>query len=151
MRTDTFEMMMGYLTRNFGATGLSISYSMGVANGKYEVAQIREELKRLEAPATKKELLEKSLQRLTAMGWGKLKLAELNTITGENTVTVEQNPFREGCDPKDNGGCYFLQGFVAGVVSETLEEDVTYIDTRCTHEDLKGCSFHLMRSKSKNL
>jgi len=131
MRTDFFERMMSYHTKNFGATGLSMIYSMGFANGKYEVFQLRDELLELEAPITKSVLLEKTLQRITHMGWGSIHISEFNQITSEVKVEISFNPFRAKCQSVNNGGCHFLQGYVAGVISEVLGEEVTYNETRC--------------------
>jgi predicted hydrocarbon binding protein len=143
MRTDSFLRMIKYFTNNFGATGLTMIYSMGEANGKYETSQMREELKSLDVPILKKQLIEKSLWRITSMGWGTFSLASLDTITGETAINIKINPFSEQCDLEDNGGCYFLQGYIAGVLSEALNDEITYCDPRCSTESDGACQLHL--------
>lgn len=143
MRTDSFQRMIKYFTLNFGAAGLTMIYSMGEANGKYETSQMRDEFRSLEAPVVKRQLVEKSLWRLTTMGWGSFTLGALDTITGEATINIKVNPFGEQCHSEDKGGCYFLQGYIAGVVSEALHDEVTYGDPRCSEGEEGGCQLHL--------
>ena len=151
MRTDSFEIMMSFLTKNFGTTGLSITYSMGVTNGRYEVIQLRDELKKLEAPATKRELMEKTLQRLTHMGWGRFTLNDLDPVSGEISINIEHNPFRDKCGSHKNGGCHYLQGYVAGVASEILEDEIEYREGRCNKTEDSRCTLRLKKTNYQNL
>jgi predicted hydrocarbon binding protein len=147
MRADSFQRMLQYFTQTFGSSGLTMIYSMGMANGKYETSQMRDELRNLEAPVTKKLLLEKTLWRLTSMGWGGFKLEKLDSITGEAHIEIKNNPFSLNCDSQENGGCYFIQGFIAGVVSDVLDEDLTYGSPRCSHGENGSCLLQLKKPR----
>ena len=149
MKTDAFANIMGFLTKSFGPPGLSIIYSMGIENGVHEVTELRKELKKIESPVAKKELLEKTLQTHSQMGWGKFQLSEFDPVAGYTNVEVEHNPFSDKCGKHDAGGCFFLHGYVAGLVSEVLEEEVTYGAPRCLDVDKNTCMLRLVRATGK--
>jgi predicted hydrocarbon binding protein len=150
MRTDSFQSMLKYFTITFGASGLTMIYSMGEANGKYETRQMKGELRSLEAPIIKQQLIEKSLWRLTSMGWGDFKLDSLDPIKCQATIKISINPFSENCKSTDAGGCYYLQGYIAGVISEALNEDITYKETRCSKTEEGSCELNLMSIKGQD-
>lgn len=151
IKTDSFAKIMGYLTKSFGPSGLSMIYGMGVENGIHEVKQLREELKKLEAPATKKELLEKSLRRVTHKGWGKIHIGEFDPINGTINIVVNFNPFNDKCGKKEAGGCFFLQGYVIGIVSEVIEEDIEYGSPRCLDFEKNFLHVETRKSHKKKL
>ena len=120
-------------------------YAMGKETGARDVQTLREELKALEAPANKRVLLDKSLQRASNMGWGKLILTEYDPLTGIVNIKVKHNPFSDACGSKDAGGCFFLQGYAAGVVEEVTEEPVEYGSPRCLDAEKNTCLFRMIK------
>jgi predicted hydrocarbon binding protein len=145
MKTESFNNIMGYLSKSFGSSGLSIIYSMGHDSGVREVKKIREEMKQLEKPLPKRAIIEMSLQRLSQMGWGKFELKELDQITGNVDISVKKNPFSETCAMNENSGCLFLHGYVSGILTEALEEETMCGNPRCIDLDETSCTFHQVR------
>jgi predicted hydrocarbon binding protein len=139
MMTDSFSEIISYLPRAYGSAGASMIYSMGFENGTHEVKRLRVELKDLGLPTQKNELLEKAFARVSSMGWGKISLENHNQVLGKVNVFVHSNPFQGACENHGTPGCTFLRGYVAGIVAETLEEDVKYNNPECADIDIDCC------------
>jgi len=151
IKTKSFANMVGYLTKSFGTPGLSMVYAMGKENGQEEVNQLRLDLKKLETPLAKKELLDKVLQRVSQMGWGKLSIGEFDAVGGKVRINVNHNPFSEDCGTKDAGGCFFLHGYMAGLVSEVMEEPMEFSSPRCLDVEDDQCILRLQRATTRIL
>lgn len=151
IKSDSFEKMIGSLTRSFGASGSSIIYIMGKENGVNEVKQLREELKSIEYRATKKDLLEKVLLRISNLGWGKISLDNYDSFERTVDVRVKHNPFQLDCSKKEKNGCLFLHGYIAGLVSEAMEEEMEFTNPRCAERKKESCTFKLKRKNSTPL
>ena len=145
MKSESFNNIMSYLSQSFGAPGLSMIYSMGHDSGVKEIKQIREEMKKIEKPLQKKELVDKALQRMSQMGWGKFDLEELDLITGKIELKIRNNPFSESCAMNDTCGCLFLHGYISGIMTESLESEIACASPRCIDLDDSHCSIRLMR------
>ena len=145
MKPESFNNIMSYLSKSFGTPGLSMIYSMGQESGSKEVKEIREEMKKIENPLPKKELVEKALQRMSQMGWGRFDLQELDQITGNIEVKIENNPFSYSCAMNDTCGCLFLHGYISGIMTESLEAEIACANPRCIDLDDSQCLIRLMR------
>ncbi len=147
MMTDSFEEIMSYLPKSYGSAGTSMIYSMGYQNGVHEVKRLREELRTLNLALTKSELLDKALKRISSMGWGKITVENNNEVMGKVNIFIQSNPFRGECENHGTPGCNFLRGYVAGIISETIEEEVQYGDYGCLEVDVDCC---LLRVSKKS-
>jgi predicted hydrocarbon binding protein len=147
MKSESFNNIMSYLTKSFGTPGLSMIYSMGHDSGEKEVKQIREEMKKIEKPLPKKDLVEKALQRMSQMGWGRFDLQELDQITGHVEVKIKNNPFSDSCAMNETCGCLFLHGYLSGIMTESLEAEIACANPRCIDLDDSRCVIRLMREQ----
>jgi hypothetical protein len=143
--------MVGSLTNCFGTAGYAMIYSMGQENGANEVKQLRQDLRRLEAPADKKELLDRSMRRVSHMGWGKISVSEYDPVDGIVNINVKANPFSDKCGAKEAYGCFFLHGYMAGLVSEVMEEEMEYGVPRCLDVEKGSCVLRLVQASSNTL
>lgn len=151
IKTNSFKNMVGYLTKSFGTPGLTMVYSMGEENGVDEVKQLRRDLKKLETPLAKKQLLEKALQRVSQMGWGKISIGEFDAVGGKINIIIKHNPFSDACGTKEAGGCFFLHGYMAGLVSEIMEEKMEYGSPRCLDIEENQCVLRIQRATTRIL
>ncbi|MCX6655529.1 MAG: hypothetical protein NTY03_10485 [Candidatus Bathyarchaeota archaeon] len=145
IKSESFNNIMSYLSKSFGTPGLSMIYSMGHDSGAKEIKQIREEMKKIEKPLPKKDLVEKALQRMSQMGWGRFDLQDLDQITGNVEVKIKNNPFSDSCAMNDTCGCLFLHGYISGIMTESLEEEIACASPRCIDLDDSQCLIKLMR------
>jgi predicted hydrocarbon binding protein len=150
LMSDSFTRMISYLPDTYGAAGTSMLYSMGYENGVFEVQRLRDELKTLELPLSKQQLLERAFTRISSMGWGKTSLERNNELLGKVNVFVHSNPFSGNCENHGTPGCAFLRGFIAGIVAETQEEATEYHSPDCLMIDADCCLLRVKEVRPTN-
>jgi predicted hydrocarbon binding protein len=135
------------LIRHLQTSGYPIIYTMGRESGVQEVRQLREEQTTLNTPLIKREILEKALNRLSQMGWGKITLTQYSFIDGGVSISIKFNPFTEECKSKTKTSCIFLRGLISGITSEILEEDMQFSNPICQVTEDETCLLHLRRAR----
>jgi predicted hydrocarbon binding protein len=149
MRPEPFLKMIQALTNTFGSSGAAMIFNMGLSCGYSEASQTREDSGGLRSH-DKRELLQKSLQRVSQEGWGQISLNYYDTITGVAGISLKQNPFLEGCGTERLEGCHFLKGFIAGIASEILETDMVYTAEGCGGMKNGACQLQLERASDRS-
>jgi predicted hydrocarbon binding protein len=143
MRHAFLENMLTPIIKYLHAAGYPIVYMMGRESGVQEVRQIRDEQVTINSPLIKIEMLEKSLNRLSQMGWGKISLTQYNITDGGINIKIKFNPFTKECKEKTNASCTFLRGLIGGITSEILEQDMQFSDPICQATDDETCLLQL--------
>lgn len=138
MKSGFFEKIFDPLLKVYGTPGISMIYMMGRECGVDEVNQIRAELKE-NTPTTKREILEKTLNRFSQTGWGRITVGGFDTLEGTVSLNVKLNPFSDQCGSNISGGCFFLQGLLVGTASEVLERELFYNTPRCQKASDGSC------------
>jgi hypothetical protein len=87
----------------------------------------------------KKELFDRSMRRVSHMGWGKISVSEYDPVDGIVNINVKANPFSDKCGTKETYGCFFLHGYMTGLVSEVMEEEMEYGVPRCLDVEKGSC------------
>jgi predicted hydrocarbon binding protein len=131
MSHSFMENMFTPLIRYLQNSGYPMIYSMGRESGIREAKQLQNERSALNAPLLKQEMLEKSLNRISQMGWGKITLTNYSFDNGGISIKIKFNPFTEECDSKINTSCTFLRGLISGITSEILEQDMQFSTPIC--------------------
>jgi predicted hydrocarbon binding protein len=149
LRRESFEKMLTNLTETYGAPGYSMIYSLGKNTGEEEFRGIVEEQKQLGIPMTRQKILKMVLDRLTSMGWGRFKVESLE-LNASAIVVVNRNIFNDSCS-HDSVGCCFIQGIIAGIMSEVFESDAIYSEPRCQAEEGERCVLRLTSEKVNNM
>ena len=140
--------MLTNLTDTYGAPGYSMIFSMGKNTGEEEFKSIAEEQKKLGIPMTRPKILKKVLDRLTSMGWGRFHVESLE-LNASAIVVVNNNIFSDKCS-SESVGCCFIQGIIAGLMSEVFESEPVYGEPRCQKEEGERCVFKLTSEKAQN-
>jgi hypothetical protein len=138
MKSGFFEKIFETLLKVYGAPGVSMIYMVGSECGAEEVKQIRSELNE-NTPMTKREILEKALNRFSQTGWGRITVEGFDPLEGIVNVNVKLNSFSEKCESTISGGCFFLQGLLLGTASEILERELFYSSPRCQKTSDGSC------------
>jgi hypothetical protein len=89
---DNFEAIMASLTETYGTAGYSIIFSLGKISGAKEFKNVAEEQRRLNIPMTSEGLLNKTIERLNSMGWGKFQVIKIDIKSSAN-IQINRNPF----------------------------------------------------------
>ena len=148
LRRESFEKILSNLPETYGAPGYSMIFSMGKTTGEEEFRSIAEEQIELGIPMTQTNILKKVLNRLTLMGWGRFRVESLE-LNASAVVAVSNNIFSEGCS-HDSVGCCFIQGIIAGLMSEVFDSEPVYGEHRCQVEEGERCVFRLTSEKAQD-
>jgi predicted hydrocarbon binding protein len=148
-RQESFEKIMKTLIDTYGSAGFSMIYSLGKNVGQSEFRSIMEEQKNLCIPMTRPKLLKKVLERFTYMGWGKFAIESLE-LNSSAIVVITKNIFSKNCS-RDSVGCCFIQGLIAGLMSEVFESEPIYDTPRCFIQENERCLFRLKSQKYRNI
>ena len=141
IRRESFEKMLTAFVETYGTSGYSMIFSMGKQVGEEEFKNIAEEQKNLGLPMTRPKLLKKVLERLTSMGWGNFH-AESLELNISSIIVVTNNMFNDKCS-NTSVGCCFIQGIIAGLMSQVFEAEPHYSEPRCLAQPGGRCVFRL--------
>jgi len=144
LMSHTFlDSMFTPIIRFLQNSGYPIIYSMGRESGTTVANEIRKEQANLNTPLVKEEVLEKALNRVSQMGWGKITLTQYGFTEGGMSIKIKFNPFNEECRSKTNSSCTFLRGLISGITSEVLEQDMQFSDPICQATEDETCQLQL--------
>ena len=131
-RINTHEELM------FGSGSFVIWYNAGRAVGKIDGERF--------APLMQTMELEKFATYLqdiySRYGWGYVEYKALDPESGELLFTVRNSPLVRGLRSKQPR-CWFVRGFVEGLISEILDLEVTAVETTCQAVNGDHCDFRL--------
>ena len=142
MTIGAFTQMLESLYRIFGSAGLSMIYVMGKERGIYEA---RRGLTELEGETSIMDVLKLALKRAERLGWGEMEIAELDTINGIVDIRIKKTPFP--CRAPDASHCYFYRGYLSGIVSEILGEEMSCTLDKCLLKGDKECVIRIFRTR----
>ena len=142
MTIGAFTQMLESLYRIFGSAGLSMIYMMGRERGIYEA---RMGLSELEGETSIRDVLELALRRAERLGWGEMEIAELDTINGIVNIRIKKTPFP--CRAPDASHCYFYRGYLSGIVSEILGDEMSCTLDKCLLKGDKDCVIKIFRTR----
>jgi len=137
-----FTQMLESLYRIFGSAGLSMIYIMGKERGIYEA---RMGLSELEGETSIRDVLELALRRAERLGWGEMEVEELDTINGIVNIEIKRSPLP--CRTPDAAPCYFYRGYLSGIVSEILGEEMSCTLERCLLQGDSRCLIKIFRTR----
>jgi predicted hydrocarbon binding protein len=75
-------------------------------------------------------------------GWGYIEYGDVDPNSGELLFTVQNSPLVRGVVSKEPR-CWFVRGFVEGLISELLGAEVTAVEKECQAVNRKYYSFRL--------
>lgn len=141
---EAFIRMIGSLSNTFGSAGGSMMFQMGKDVGSYEARKILQELE--DSEAEPEALMEKILEEVSGHGWGELRLEEFDLVEGVVEVVLQHNVFEAHCEEIDMPQCFFLRGYLAGIIEELTEQRLHFKESRCYALGDKDCSIKMVKS-----
>lgn len=142
MTIGAFTQMLESLYRIFGSAGLSMIYVMGRERGIYEA---RMGLSELEGETSMREIIGLALRKAGSLGWGEMKITELDTINGIANIEIKRSPFF--CRTPDAAPCYFYRGYLSGIISEILGEEMSCTIGGCILQGDRNCLIKIFRTR----
>lgn len=143
MSHSFIDSMFTPIIRYLQNSGYPIIFSMGRESGTNVANEIRKEQANLNTPLVKEEVLEKALNRVSQMGWGKITLTQYSFTEGGISIKIKFNPFTDECNSKTNSSCTFLRGLISGLTSEILEQDMQFCNPICQATGQETCQLQL--------
>lgn len=147
MMPEAFNQMIEVLKKAFGSAGLSMIYLMGREKGNFEVHKSLEEIETSSDEHTKYQQLEKVLQYADDCGWGEMAVDQFDMLNGIVTIDIKQNPFEDLCRVPDSGYCFFLRGYLAGILEEITEEEMRVDEVKCVLQGAELCQIRLTKTR----
>jgi len=144
-RKESFEKFLSGLIETYGQAGYSMVFALAKSVGQSEFKSVMEEQQELTIPMTRPKLLKKVLDRYSAMGWGKFVIESLE-LNSSAIVVVTNNIFKGSCSP-ESVGCCFIQGLIAGFMSEVFDSEPVYGQPRCFIQETNRCLFNIRTKK----
>ena len=147
MTPEAFSRMLEFLNKTFGSAGLSMIYVMGREKGAFEASEVLKDIKPSDDEHTKRQLLERVLQRAGELGWGAMEVTQFDMLNGAVAIAVRNGPFDVLCRLPDSGYCFFLRGYMAGVVEGIVEQEMCYSGSKCIALGDDHCEIQLIRTR----
>lgn len=139
-RIERHEAMM------FGSGSSVIWYNSGKSVGKVDGARLAPWLQKMDIM----EFASRVRDLYSREGWGFIEFGVVNLNSGEFHFTVRNSPLVRRVTAKEPR-CWFVKGFVEGLVSEILGTEVTATETDCQAVNGDHCSFKLSWEASRRL
>ena len=140
---DSFVKMLEFLEASFGSAGDSMIFQMGRAAGISEGLKVLNEVP--EGEHTKRELMENALARVTATGLAEVHLEAFDLEAGDVKVRYHDSVFKPLCLRVDLPQCYWMRGFLTGIVSEVAGVTLAFRESECYASGDADCSISLKR------
>ena len=140
---EAFIRMIGSLSNTFGSAGGSMMFQMGKDVGSYEARKILQGLD--DSEAEPKDLMKKILEEVSRHGWGELRIEEFDLVEGVVEVVLQHNIFETHCEEVDMPQCFFLRGYLAGIIEELTEQRLHFKESKCYAFGDKDCSIKMVK------
>lgn len=140
---EAFIKMIGSLSNAFGSAGGSMMFQMGKDVGSHETRKMLRELD--DSEAGQEALMEKILEKVSSHGWGELRLKEFDLVKGVVEVVLHHNVFETYCDEIDMPQCFFLRGYLVGIIEELTEQRLYFKESKCYAFGDKDCSIKMVK------
>ena len=142
--SKSFLNLLESIINRFGPAGETIVFQMGRENG---VAYCHHLLATIDHHGLSlRELFDLVLRNASKVGWANMEIEEFNTQTGNIRIVLKDNAFRPFCIHRDLPQCFFLRGYLSGIMKELSNMDYMPSHSGCYAEGHEHCSIRLVAS-----
>ena len=71
------------------------------------------------------------LKEATHVGWANMVVEEFNPQTGNIKVVLQNNTFKSYCLRTNMPQCFFLRGYLSGIIKELTNMDYVFSRSEC--------------------
>ena len=143
---QNFLNILQSLVNNFGSAGESMIFQMGRDYGMtfcQDALSIREQ-EEIEL----QELFQYVIEKASNAGWADMELFEFNPQNGAIEVLLKHNIFQPACTKLHLPQCFFLRGYISGIIKELTNMDYMFFSSQCYAHGDKHCSVKLVAQQS---
>ena len=142
LTSGSFLNLLNTLVNTFGSAGESMIYQMGHENGmvfcREVVSKINNEGESLE------NLFEMVINSASQIGWANMVVEEFNPQNGKIKVVLQDNAFKHFCLRLNMPQCFFLRGYISGIIKELTNVDYQFSRSECYAHGDEHCSIRLV-------
>ncbi len=142
LTSGSFLNLLNTLVNTFGSAGESMIYQMGHENGmvfcREVVSKINNEGESLE------NLFEMVINSASQIGWANMVVEEFNPQNGKIKVVLQDNSFKQFCLRLNMPQCFFLRGYISGIIKELTNVDYQFSRSECYAHGDEHCSIRLV-------
>ena len=142
LTSGSFLNLLNTLVNTFGSAGESMIYQMGHENGmvfcREVVSKINNEGESLE------DIFEKVINSASQIGWANMVVEEFNPQNGKIKVVLQDNSFKQFCLRLNMPQCFFLRGYISGIIKELTNVDYQFSRSECYAHGDEHCSIRLV-------
>lgn len=139
---SNFIKLLESLVNNFGSAGESMIFQIGRDYGLHycQDALTRLPSKEMELP----DLFKYVIETASEDGWANMELDEFNLQSGSINVVLKQNVFKPNCTLLHSPQCFFLRGYISGIIKELTNIDYMFFSSECYANGDEHCSMKLI-------
>lgn len=142
LTSGSFLSLLDTLVNNFGSAGESMIFQMGHENGMVYCREILSNV--AQEGETLESLFKLVLEKASQIGWAHMVAEEFNLQTGDVKVVLENNSFKKYCLRMNMPQCFFLRGYLSGIIKELTNIDYIFSRSECYSLGDKHCSIKLV-------
>ena len=138
---ENFLKILENLVVNFGSAGESMIFQMGRDAGRQYTSRVIEEIKE---EMELQSLFEAVIKQSSTDGWANMSLKEFNPQNGSIEIVLMDNAFEPMCLKMHLPQCFFLRGYMSGIIKELTNMDYKFFSSQCYAKGDKDCSIRLI-------
>lgn len=140
--SSSFLNLLDTLVKTFGSAGESMIFKMGQENGVLFCREVMGTLDHEGEPLS--DLFEIVLDKASQLGWANMVVEEFNPQTGSIKVVLRDNSFKQFCLRLNMPQCFFLRGYLSGIIKELTNVDYIFNRSECYAHGDEHCSIRLI-------
>src|SRR5213593_4503408 len=149
LRRDVFRIMREGLERLVGDQAAPFLSFLASGIGIHEGSIFRDSVDTLgekERRASLENLVHTAFED-TNLGWGKIRVNNVNFEEGSASVTIGNCFEAMENGPSEHPNCMFTSGFLAGLFAEIMDRTVQANETKCISLGQEECEFQISPTK----
>ena len=84
------------------------------------------------------------LEKASRIGWANMVIEEFDLQSGAIKVVMKDNTFKKFCLRMHMPQCFFLRGYLSGIIKELTNVDYIFSDSDCYAHGDEHCSIRLI-------
>ena len=134
--------MLETLVNSFGSAGESIIFQIGRDFGIHYCQSMLARINSKEMEL--RELFDYVIQNASQDGWANMEIDEFNPQNGAIHVILKQNVFKPKCTMLHSPQCFFIRGYISGIIKELTNVDYMFFSSQCYAHNDEHCSVKLI-------
>ena len=143
--SGSFLKLLETLVNTFGSAGESMVFRMGFDNGQIFCRNVLKE----EEPDGKSLniIFNMVLKHASKVGWANMVVEDFNPQNGSIKVVLQDNAFKNYCLKVNLPQCFFLRGYLSGIIKELTNVDYVFSHSECYSHGDDHCSIRMVTKR----